>query len=137
MEECKDPKCPSAGTNHGHIQLSEHDINMYKAIREASQLQAAGAEIERTRTVSIHNYNDLLDHMKSDNGHMIQFAEWRSGHDDYGDHIPGVKPKNPDAEGDEDKLTHRELIAAHEEEHRKYAEDYPHTTLDGEHFHHE
>jgi hypothetical protein len=136
MEDCTDPKCPSAGRSHGHIQLSEEDIAHYKALHQVAQLSSAGAEIERTRNVSIHNYSDLLDHMKSHNGHSITYAEWRSGHDDYDDHIPGVRPKNEDAEGDEDKLTHRELIAAHEEEHRKYAQDYPHTTLDGEHFHH-
>ena len=61
----------------------------------------------------------------------------RSGHDGYDDHIPGVRPKDPDGgDGDMDKMSHRELIAAHHHDHNKYAEDYPHTNLDGEHFHH-
>lgn len=137
MEECKDPSCSSAGRSHEHIQLDEHSINMYKAISNAAQLHAAGAEIERTRAVNTHSHADLLDHMKSHNGHGIDFAEWRSGHDGYDDHIPGVRPKDPDGgDGDMDKMSHRELIAAHHHDHNKYAEDYPHTNLDGEHFHH-
>lgn len=119
-----------------HIHLSEEDVNAYRQMHEAGKLSAMGADIERTRTVKIHDHADLLDHMKSYNGHGIDYAEYRSHHDGYDDHIPGVRPKDENAEGDEDLMTHRELIAAHEHDHRKFHEDYPHTTLDGEHFHH-
>lgn len=137
MEDCKDASCSSAGSRHGHIELDQDSINAYKAMATAAKLHATGAEIERTRNIDTHNHVDLLDHMKSDNGHSINFAEWRSGHDGYDDHIPGVRPKDPNGgEGDMDKMSHRELIAAHHHDHNKYAEDYPHTNLDGEHFHH-
>jgi hypothetical protein len=93
-------------------------------------MQHAGAEIERTRAVSIHDHKDLLDHLQSDNGHMMgKFAQYRNSHDE---HIPGVRPidNNWDHE-----LSHKDLIALHHHDHGKYTDD-PHTTLDGEHFHH-
>lgn len=130
-ETCKECGKP-VGT---HIHLDENSVNTFKEIHAAAQMQHAGAEIERTRTVRTHDYNDLLDHMKSNNGHMIDYAEYRSGHEGYDDHIPGVRPKSEEYDNESDRMTHRELIAAHEHEHRKY-DDMPHTTLDGEHFHH-
>lgn len=136
MEDCKDPSCSSAGRSHEHIQLDEHSVSMLKAISSAAKMHAAGAEIERTRAVDTHSHADLLDHMKSHNGHGIDYAEWRSGHEGYDDHIPGVRPKDPDGGGEMDRMSHRELIAAHHHDHNKYAEDYPHTNLNGEHFHH-
>jgi hypothetical protein len=135
MEDCTDPKCSSAGTRHGHIQLDADSVAQIKAMHEAAKLHAMGAEIERTRTVNTHDHNDLLHHMKTTHG--IDYAEWRSGHEGYDDHIPGIRPKDPDGgDGDNDRMTHRELIAAHHHDHNKYAADYPHTTLNGEHFHH-
>lgn len=112
------------------IHLDEDSVNAYKQIHAAAQMQHAGAEIERTRAVSIHNHVDLLDHLQSDNGHMMgKFAQYRNSHDE---HIPGVRPidNNWDHE-----LSHKDLIALHHHDHGKYTDD-PHTTLDGEHFHH-
>lgn len=130
MEYCKDPSCKSAGTEHGHIELSSHDIEMYKAIHDAGKLQSVGAEIERTRTVNIHDHADLLDHLKSNNGHLMgRHAQWRNTHED--EHIPGVRPKD----WDDREMSHQELIALHHHDHGKY-DDEPHTTLNGEHFHH-
>jgi len=129
-ENCKDPKCESAGTNHFHIEFSPEEVERMKAFVQARDLQHMGAEVERTRTVDIHDHADLLDHLKSDNGHMMgRHAEWRNSHED--DHIPGVRPKG----GDDREMTHQELIALHHHDHNKYT-DEPHTTLDGEHFHH-
>ena len=112
------------------IHLDEDSVNAYKQIHAAAQMQHAGAEIERTRAVSIHDHKDLLDHLQSDNGHMMgKFAQYRNSHDE---HIPGVRPidNNWDHE-----LSHKDLIALHHHDHNKYPDD-PHTTLDGEHFHH-
>ena len=112
------------------IHLDEDSVNAYKQIHAAAQMQHAGAEIERTRAVSIHDHKDLLDHLQSDNGHMMgKFAHYRNSHDE---HIPGVRPidNNWDHE-----LSHKDLIALHHHDHNKYPDD-PHTTLDGEHFHH-
>ena len=112
------------------IHIDEHSRNVYKAIHEAAQLHHAGAEIERTRAVNIHDHKDLLDHLQSDNGHMMgKYAGYRNSHDE---HIPGVRPIDNDWDHE---LTHRDLIALHHHDHNKYPED-PHTTLDGEHFHH-
>ena len=130
MENCKDPSCSSAGRAHKHIELSREDIEAYKGMQAASKLQAAGAEIERTRTVDIHNHADLLDHLSSNNGHMMgRFANWRNTHEDK--HIPNVRP----SQGDDRELSHQELIALHHHDHNKYPEDL-HTTVNGEHFHH-
>ena len=115
-----------------HIHLSAQDIDMYKAIHNAAQMQHAGDEIERTRHVNLHDYNDLLDHLKSDNGHIMgAYANYRNTHDD--EHIPNVRPIDPDFDH---KLSPQELIALHHHDHNKYP-DQTHTTLDGEHFHHD
>ena len=125
-------KCDEPGCNepNDHIHLSREDIDTYKAIHEAAQLHHAGAEIERTRTVNIHDHADLLDHLKSDNGHIMgAYANYRNSHEG---HIPGVRPIDPDFDHE---LTHRELIALHHHDHNQYP-DMDHTTLNGEHFHH-
>ena len=125
--------CGSSWCNepNEHIHLSDEDVNAYKQIHAAAQLSHAGAEIERTRTVKIHDHQDLLDHLKSNNGHILgKYANYRNTHED--EHIPGVRPIDDNYDHE---LTHRELIALHHHEHNKYPED-AHTTLDGEHFHH-
>ena len=119
---CNDPS--------DHIHLSREDVETYKAIHEAAQLHHAGAEIERTRSVSLHDHADLLDHLKSDNGHIMgPYAGYRNTHEG---HIPGVRPVDPNWDHE---LTHRELIALHQHDHNQY-DDMEHTTVDGEHFHH-
>jgi hypothetical protein len=127
---CTDPSCSGAGRQHFHVELPEHEVNMYKAMHEAGRLQGMGSEIERTRTVQTHNHADLLDHLRSDNGHVMgKYAEFRNTHED--EHIPGVRPK----EHYDNELSHRELIALHQHDHNKYT-DMDHTSIDGEHFHH-
>ena len=112
------------------VHLNPEDIKAYEAMHNAGKLQAAGAEIERTRTVKTHDHADLLDHLKSNNGHVMgKYANYRNTHDD--EHIPGVRPKDHY----DHELTHQELIALHHHDHNKYT-DEQHTTLDGEHFHH-
>ena len=113
-----------------HMHLSDEDVQAYKAMAEAGRLSAEGARIERTRTVNIHDYQDLLDHLQSNNGHVMgPYANWRNSHDE---HIPNVRPM----EDDDRELSHQELIALHHHDHNNYP-DMIHTTLDGEHFHHE
>lgn len=127
---CKDPYCKSAGTNHFHLDLGQENVEHMRAIHEASQMMSAGAEIERTRAVNIHDHADLLDHLQSDNGHVMgKYAQYRNSHDH---HIPGVRPIDNNFDHE---LTHRELIALHHHDHAQY-DDLPHTTVDGEHFHH-
>jgi hypothetical protein len=112
------------------IHLSEDDVNTYKAIHQAAQMAHAGSEIERTRNVQVHDHTDLLDHLQSDNGHIMgKYAQYRNTHDG---HIPGVRPQDPNWDHE---LTHRELIALHQHDHNQYS-DMDHTTLNGEHFHH-
>lgn len=129
-ENCKDPGCKSAGTEHFHLQFHPEEVERMKAWHNAVQLQHMGSEVERTRAVNIHDHADLLDHLKSDNGHIMgRHAEWRNTHDS--DHIPGVRPKD----WEDRQMTHQELIALHHHDHAQYT-DMDHTTLNGEHFHH-
>ena len=119
-------------SQNDHIHLSEDDVAAYKQMYQAGQMAAEGARIERTRTVHIHDQQDLLDHLKSDNGHIMgPYAGYRNTHED--EHIPGVRPIDDDFDHE---LSHRELIALHHHDHNKYP-DQTHTTLDGEHFHHD
>jgi hypothetical protein len=100
-------------------------------MNEAAQMHHSGTEIERTRAVHTHDHADLLDHLQSDNGHIMgRFAQYRNTHGD--EHIPGVRPIDP---GFDHELSHRELIALHQHDHNKYPEE-GHTNVDGEHFHH-
>lgn len=123
--------CPECGGSGSHIHLSEGDVAAYQAVSSAAQLAAAGAEVERTRSVHTHDRRDLLDHLQSDNGHMMgRFAGYRNTHLD--EHIPGVRPIDRDYDHE---LSHRELIALHHHDHNQYS-DMGHTTVDGEHFHH-
>jgi len=136
MSNCQEWWC---NNTNDHIHLSREDVDAYEHMSRQGHMAGQAAEIERTRNVETHNYHDLLDHMKSFNsGHAIDYAEYRSGHEGYDDHIPGVRPKREDyvAEGYNDKLSHQELIAAHEHDHRKWGNELPHTTVNGEHFHH-
>jgi hypothetical protein len=123
--------CPDCNQPGDHIHLDPHDIHMYEAMHNAGKMHAAGAEIERTRAVNIHDHADLLDHLRSDNGHMMgKYANYRNTHQED-EHIPNVRPM----EHEDRELTHQELIALHHHDHNKYPEE-GHTTLNGEHFHH-
>jgi hypothetical protein len=123
--------CPDCGKVNDHIHLDEESVNAYQQIHAAAKMAAMGSEIERTRSVSIHNHADLLDHLQSDNGHIMgKYAQYRNTHEDT--HIPGVRPIDNDFDHE---LSHKELIALHHHDHNKYPDD-PHTTVDGEHFHH-
>jgi hypothetical protein len=114
-----------------HIHLDEDSVKAYQKMSEAGKLAAMGSEIERTRSVRTHDHQDLLDHLQSNNGHILgRFAQYRNTHED--ENIPGVRPIDPNYDHE---LTHRELIALHNHDHNKYA-DEQHTTIDGEHFHH-
>ena len=114
-----------------HIHLSDEDVKAYKSYHEAGKMQAMGDEIERKRTVHTHDHADLLDHMQSDNGHLMgRYAQYRNTHESK--HIPGVRPIDPDFDHE---LTHKELIALHHHDHNQYS-DMEHTTVNGEHFHH-
>ena len=114
-----------------NIHLNPEDIKAYEAMHNAGKLQAAGAEIERTRTVKTHDHADLLDHMQSNNGHLMgRYAKYRNTHEH--EHIPGVRPIDPNYDHE---LSHQELIALHHHDHNQY-QDMEHTTVNGEHFHH-
>ena len=114
------------------VHLDPEDIRNYEAISQAAKLHATGASIERTRTVKTHDHADLLDHLQSNNGHVMgKYAQYRNTHED--EHIPGVRPIDPNYDHE---LSHRELIALHQHDHNKYP-DQEHTTLDGDHFHHD
>jgi hypothetical protein len=114
-----------------HIHLSDEDVKAYQQMHEAGRLAAVGSEVERTRAVHTHDHQDLLDHLKSNNGHLMgAYAGYRNTHEDT--HIPGVRPIDPNWDHE---LSHRELIALHHHDHNQYP-DMKHTTLDGEHFHH-
>lgn len=132
FEQGHTPKCEDCGKpnadGHFHVQFSEDNIAAMRAYHEAAKLSAAGAEIERTRTVDLSDRNDLVDHLSSDNAHMMgKWSTWRNSHDED---IPGVRPQS-----DEDfELTDEELRAVHEHEHAKY-DDEPFTTLGSSHFH--
>jgi hypothetical protein len=123
--------CPECNQPGDHIHLDPSDIRAYEAMHNAGKMQAAGAEIERTRAVNVHDHADLLDHLQSNNGHMMgKYANYRNTHQED-EHIPNVRPiKHEDRE-----MTHQELIALHHHDHNKYPED-GHTDLNGEHFHH-
>lgn len=113
------------------IHLRPEDVEAYSRMHEAGRMAAAGAEIERTRTVKTHDHQDLLDHLQSNNGHLMgRYAQYRNTHEDS--HIPGVRPIDPDFDHE---LSHRELIALHHHDHNQYT-DMEHTTINGEHFHH-
>lgn len=128
MDYCKDPSCKSAGTAHAHIDIGREGMEYLRDVHNAARLSQSVDAIESTRLVSLHDHDDLLDHLKSDNGHIMgAYAHWRNSHDE---HIPGVRPQS-----DTDReLTHQELIALHHHDHAKYPED-PHFTVDGEHWH--
>ena len=125
--------CGSSWCNNQseHIHLSDDDVKAYESYHAAGKMHAEGAEIERTRAVHTHDHADLLDHLQSDNGHIMgKYAKYRNTHED--EHIPGVRPIDPNYDHE---LSHQELIALHHHDHNQY-QDMEHTTVNGEHFHH-
>ena len=125
--------CGSSWCNNQseHIHLSDDDVKAYESYHAAGKMHAEGAEIERTRAVHTHDHADLLDHLQSDNGHIMgKYANYRNTHQED-EHIPNVRPM----EHEDRELTHQELVALHHHDHNKYP-DMEHTTVNGEHFHH-
>lgn len=140
---CGGPQYSSQGfTPHAHsgshtLDLDSSDRNEMRQISDASQWHAKGAEIERTRTVDLSNKADLLDHLSSDNGHIIGMPSWRASYLDAGPNrevgkqVPGVR----DYRGEDFELTLPELQAMHSHLHRVYGDEEPHVTEGNEHRH--
>jgi hypothetical protein len=144
-KDCGQPVFDESGyTPHDHsnepdtdkgftITLSPESLQWYKDLHSAFALQAEGDSAERHREVDLSNRADLLDHLNSDNGHIMGgFGQYRASYnDDLGEkNIPGVR----DSENDDFELTDAELRAIHSALHVHYA-DQPYENYGNMHRH--
>ena len=135
-EECGKPKYAAEGSSHFHIPISQEDRDFYKGLREHFDMLHQMDSVERTREVNLNDKADLLDHLKSNNGHMMgEYAGYRGTYyqrpyHDIPDRIPGVR----DYDGEDHELSHEELKAVHTQLHNLYP-DEAHVTEGSYHRH--
>jgi hypothetical protein len=144
----------SKSDGHFHITLSPQDVAVYKQMHDHFARQREMQDIERTRTVNLNYTNDLLDHLKSTNGHGVDdymtrhprsgnyahpelyshygedWAKMRSAyHPRYGFSMEDMPESIPGVRdltpGEPDfELTHSELRSVHSQLHKTWPEEH-------------
>lgn len=119
------------------IHISPEDIELYKSIGNASRNQADVENTMRQKPVNMRSREDMMFHMVSAHGiHplSLQFYD-ETEHDP----VPALRNRKRDWSGPTvPEMDHKDVMNWHHHEHTagEYADDYPHTNLDDEHFHH-
>lgn len=127
----------SSGSEDGRreIHIPEEDLRLYRAIGEASRMDAALEEHNRTQPSDLGDPQSLREH-------LIMSHDW-SHHDFVRDesereNVPGLSRidwEKADRLGQMPELTHGDMRALHHHEHTTLYPEEPHVTHGDSHFH--
>lgn len=117
------------------VHLSPEDMAFYRQIADHSRLQGSVEKAMATAPVDLSDEASLRAHLVS--GHLMHPDHfWRDGTNEDHPHMDPIDWDAADARGGMPPMSHRDLIALHNDEHAQYPED-GHTTVGSDHFHHE
>lgn len=119
------------------IHISPEDVALYKAIGNASRNQADIENTMRKKPINMRSREDMMFHMMT--AHEIHPLSLQFYNESEHDAVPSLRDKTRDWSGETvPELDYQDIRNWHSHEHTagEYAEDYPHTTVDDEHFHH-
>jgi hypothetical protein len=123
--------------NEHEIHLSPEDIALYRSISNFSRNQADVENMMRQRPTNMRSREDLMSHMMT--AHDMHPLSLQFYSESEHDQVPSLRNRQRNWSGETvPELDHQDLVNWHAHDHTagEYADDYPHTTLDDEHFHH-
>lgn len=116
----------------------EDEMQYLQNVHNLAKNQAAFEEHMRQRPINMRSREDMMLHMIT--AHDLHPLSLQFYDESEHDSIPALRDKKRNWSGPNvPSLDHEDLVNWHEHEHTQgeFASDYPHTTLDNEHFHHE
>lgn len=119
------------------IHLDRETIENIKFIAAYSRNQADIENTARTRLTNMRSREDLMSHMMT--AHDMHPLSLQFYDESEHDQVPALRNRQRNWSGETvPELDHQDLVNWHAHDHTagEYADDYPHTTLDDEHFHH-
>lgn len=119
------------------IHISPEDVELYKGIANASRNQADIENTMRKKPINMRSREDMMFHMMT--AHEIHPLSLQFYNESEHDAVPSLRDKARDWSGETvPELDYQDIRNWHSHEHTagEYAEDYSHTTVDDEHFHH-
>ena len=119
------------------IHLSPEEVNLYRSIGSAARNLADVTSTMRQRPVNMRSREDMMFHMMT--AHDIHPLSLQFYDESEHDAVPALRNRKRDWSGPTvPEMDHTDIVNWHHHEHTAgpYAEDYPNTTLDKEHFHH-
>lgn len=121
----------------GSFYLDQETIEYLKGVANLSRNQADVENTARTRPTNMRSREDLMSHMMT--AHDIHPLSLQFYDESEHDAVPALRNRKRDWSGPTvPEMDHTDIVNWHHHEHTAgpYAEDYPSTTLDDEHFHH-
>lgn len=119
------------------IELDPESIAYMRDVANMSRNQASLEEFARTRPINMRSREDMMSHMMTAHElHPLSLQFYDEGEHDQ---VPALRNRKRDWSGDTvPALDEQDIRNWHHHEHTsgEYAEDYPHTTMGDEHFHH-
>lgn len=117
------------------IRIPKEDVALYRDIANMSRNQADMDNHMRRQPVNLRDLTDLKQHLLT--AHQMQPHEVEHYDETAHDDILGGRER--DWSGSTvPKLDHADLLMLHSHDHvGEYADDYPHTTMGADHFHHD
>lgn len=119
------------------IHLDRETIENIQFIAAYSRNQADIENTARTRLTNMRSREDLMSHMMT--AHDMHPLSLQFYDESEHDQVPALRNRKRNWSGETvPELDHQDLVNWHAHDHTagEYANDYPHTTLDDEHFHH-
>lgn len=121
----------------GSFYLDRETIEYLKGVANLSRNQADVENTARTRPTNMRSREDLMSHMMT--AHDMHPLSLQFYNESEHDEVPALRNRKRDwSKETVPELDHQDLINWHAHDHTagEYADDYSHTTLDDEHFHH-
>ena len=119
-------------------QFNDDELNYLRALRGQAQEQAEWESKRRQQPVNLNDKIDLQKHLIDAHGVDLESTQYYD--ESLHDVVPKLYKRKRDwSQPTVPQLDHEDLANWHHHEHThgEFAQDYPHTTLDNKHFHHE
>lgn len=119
------------------LYISREELELLKSVANAARNVADVNNTMRQTPVNIRNREDLMLHMMT--AHEMHPLSLQFYDESEHDQVPALRNRKRNWSGPTvPELDHQDLMNLHHHDHTEgeFASDYPHTTLDSDHFHH-
>lgn len=116
------------------VHIPQENMDQYRAMGEHAKLQHSVESAVAGAPVQLNDHAALKAHLVS--GHLMNENHfWRDGTNENHPDMDPIDWDKADRDSQMPAMSHRDLLAQHNDDHAAYPED-PHTTVGNDHFHH-